>query len=311
MFTKKSIKWQFYDSKNLYLHERILMTIYSVKSGDSLYTIAKANNATVPELLRLNPKIKNNIIYPKQQITLPDKSAGFDVVSLKKNDTINSTTPNKNIYIIRKGDNFEKIEKQYWLKSGQIKSANPDLKPEKLKIGQKINIPEKELYIKPVNIKDKNFDTILSKILKDEGGFKPTEKDGSDTKTNKGITQEVYNQYLKHKAFDKKQKSFEIKDVKNITEKELKEIYYNYYYLESGADKEKNKKTAYWIMDTAVNCGVKKAKELKSKCGNDNEKWFTERNNTYNKIVQNNSLKKKYLNGWINRISRIKNTEIT
>ena len=118
------------------------MTIYSVKSGDSLYTIAKANNATVPELLRLNPKIKNNIIYPKQQITLPDKSAGFDVVSLKKNDTINSTTPNKNIYIIRKGDNFEKIDKQYWLKSGQIKSANPDLKPEKLKIGQKINIPE-------------------------------------------------------------------------------------------------------------------------------------------------------------------------
>ena len=64
------------------------------------------------------------------------------------------------------------------------------------------------------------------------------------------------------------------------------------------------------MMDTAVNCGVKKAQDLRKSCGTDNDKWYNSRKNTYNSIAQNNSSKKKFLNGWLNRIDRIKNTKI-
>lgn len=45
---------------------------YTVKKGDSLYEIARANNTTLSALVAANPDIKNpDLIYPDQQINLP------------------------------------------------------------------------------------------------------------------------------------------------------------------------------------------------------------------------------------------------
>lgn len=50
---------------------------YTVQSGDNLSTIAKNNNTTVDELMRLNPSITNsNLIYTGSVITLPDTYSG-------------------------------------------------------------------------------------------------------------------------------------------------------------------------------------------------------------------------------------------
>ena len=282
------------------------MGIYSIKSGETIYGIAKANNTTVDAIKKANPNLDINKVISGQKINLP--------VSAAKTDTFQKTTSvqaKPNSYTIKKGDTLEKVAQQYFIPIEDLKAANKGVNPSKLSIGQNIKIPEKRAVISQVNERDENFKSVLSKILKDEGGFKPAEKDGSDVKTNKGITQDVYNRYLKDKAFDKSQKTAQIKDVKNITEKEVKEIYYNYYYKKSGADKEKDKKTAYWMMDTAVNCGVKKAQDLRKTCGTDNEKWYNSRKSTYNSIAQNNSSKKKFLTGWLNRIQRIKTTSLT
>lgn len=46
--------------------------IYTVKSGDTLSKIAKANQSTVGAILKANPSIKNPAsIYPGQKITIP------------------------------------------------------------------------------------------------------------------------------------------------------------------------------------------------------------------------------------------------
>lgn len=275
------------------------MGIYSIKSGETVSSIARANNTSVQQIAKANPNLDINRIKAGQKINLPDA----------KTDTFQktaNTTVRPNFHTVQKGDSLEKISQKYFIPLDDLKTANKNINPAKMQVGQKVNIPEKKSVIKQVDERDKNFKAILPKILKDEGGFKPAEKDGSDVKTNKGITQDTYNRYLKDKAFDKSQKTADIKDVKNITEKEVKEIYYNYYYKKSGADKEKDKKTAYWMTDTAVNCGVSKAKDLRKACGTDNEKWYNSRKNTYNSIANNNSAKKKFLSGWLNRIQRIK-----
>ena len=45
-------------------------TIYTVQKGDSLWTIAKRNNTTIANIVRLN-RIKNpNLIYPKQMLRI-------------------------------------------------------------------------------------------------------------------------------------------------------------------------------------------------------------------------------------------------
>ena len=72
----------------------------------------------------------------------------------------------------------------------------------------------------------------------------------------------------------------------------------------------KNKKNAYWILDTAVQCGVSEAQRLSKICKTDND-WYNERLKIYNSYVSKDSTNKKYLNGWQNRINRIKNVTIS
>lgn len=300
------------------------MADYVVKSGDTFSTIAKNNNISLQSLCSANPKVDKNHIKVGQKISIPNSQTKLlkenSIFSLQQKTPSAKTTapaiaktispaPVKTVkqktYTIKKGDSFEKIAKDNFLSVDDLKKANSSVSPTKIKPNQVINLPEKKAVIKPVNKNDVNFKNNLAKILKLEGGFKKAEKDGSDVKTNKGITQETYNRYLKDKAFDKSQNSYTPKDVKNITEKEVKEIYYNYYYLKSGADKISDKKASLWTLDTAVNCGTEKAKELFGKCKTDNSSWYANRNAYYKSIVQNQPLKKKFYNGWLNRTSEI------
>ena len=59
-------------------------------------------------------------------------------------------------------------------------------------------------------------------------------------------------------------------------------------------------------MDTAVNCGLKKARDFYRTCGTDNQKWYEARKNYYEATIKDNPLKAKFRNGWMNRIKTIK-----
>lgn len=52
-----------------------VITQYTIKKGDNLTKIAKANNTTVQELLKANPNIKNpNLIYAGEKLNIPSKA---------------------------------------------------------------------------------------------------------------------------------------------------------------------------------------------------------------------------------------------
>ena len=272
---------------------------HRVASGESLSKIAQKYGISQKELLEANPQIKDpNKIIAGTVLKIPSKTTG------EKQEPAKAADPTK--YTIKKGDNFEKIENALFLKPGQLQKANPGVDPKKLKVGDVINIPEKEYYYKAVDKNDKNFNSVLSEILKFEKGYTAARSDGSDEETNKGITKTKYEEYQKKKAFDNKTKNYTIKSVKNITDEEVKEIYYNDFYLASGADKISDKKTSFWVMDTAVNCGLKKARDFYRTCGTDNQKWYEARKNYYEATIKDNPLKAKFRNGWMNRIKTIK-----
>lgn len=63
---------------------------YTVKDGDSLYSIARINNISVDDLAMLNGINKNEYIYPKQQLLIPNED--IDIYITKVGDTIKNIT---------------------------------------------------------------------------------------------------------------------------------------------------------------------------------------------------------------------------
>lgn len=137
------------------------------------------------------------------------------------------------------------------------------------------------------------FKKALKFVLNREGGFvnNPNDRGGA---TNKGITQNTYNAYLQSKG----QKS---KDVRNITDAEVEEIYYSRYWLSAGCDKM-SPKFAVLCFDTAVNMGISRIKPFLQACKyKDPDVFILERIRKYNEFARVQS-QRGFLHGWLNRV---------
>lgn len=99
-------------------------TVYTVKKGDNLSTIAKKHGATVNNLVEIN-NIKNpNLIYPGQKIKI-----NGNIVSKKST-----------IYTVKKGDNLSNISKRYNTTVNRLVELNGIKNPNLIYPGQKIKI---------------------------------------------------------------------------------------------------------------------------------------------------------------------------
>ncbi len=79
---------------------------------------------------------------------------------------------------------------------------------------------------------DKKFYTLLDYVFADEGGFS-NHKNDRGGRTNFGISQIAMDEYTR-------KRNLPHKDVKYITKDEAAKIYYEDYYLKSGADKQED-----------------------------------------------------------------------
>ena len=96
---------------------------YTVKKGDSLYSIARVYDISVEDLKKAN-NLTDNILSIGQVLKIPD--------IVLKSDT--------NIYYVKKGDSLYKIAKLYGVSVDDIKKLN-NLTSDNLSIGQEILIP--------------------------------------------------------------------------------------------------------------------------------------------------------------------------
>ncbi len=142
---------------------------------------------------------------------------------------------------------------------------------------------------------DGDFDKMLKFVLDVEGGY--TDDDCGQA-GNKGVQQYTYDKY-------REKKGLASRPVKEITDSEVKDLYYTMFYKASGADKINDARMALYVFDTAVNMGVGAAKKLYKSSNGDLDTFKQQRLSEYERIAnKNNGEKKKYLKGWKNRVAK-------
>lgn len=99
---------------------------YTVKAGDSLYSIAKRYNTTADELKRIN-NLSSNMLSIGQVLLLPSNNGN--------NETTNYIT-----YYVQRGDNLYNLAREYNTTVNEIKKLN-NLTSDLLSIGQSLLLP--------------------------------------------------------------------------------------------------------------------------------------------------------------------------
>lgn len=107
---------------------------YTIRSGDTFYSLARRYGTTVAALISANPEVDYNNLQAGQQICIPGQPTY-------------PACPEGNFYTIRRGDTFYAISRRYNVSLDDLREANPGVDPNQLFIGQVICIP---LAVPPV-----------------------------------------------------------------------------------------------------------------------------------------------------------------
>ena len=124
-----------------------LSDTYKVKSGDTLYSIAKKYNISVNELKELN-NLKNNNITVGQLLKIKSNIPSKEVTG-------------KNYYIVKSGDTLYSIAKKYNTTVDEIKKLN-NLKSDNLSIGMELKIKEEPSSTNYIDYVVKSGDNLYS-----------------------------------------------------------------------------------------------------------------------------------------------------
>ncbi len=101
---------------------------YTIKAGDTFYTLAQRYNTTVDAIQRANPTVNPNNLQVGQVICIPETTPSTCPVG---------TFP----YKILAGDTFYNLAQRYNTTVSAIQRANPTVNPNNLQVGQIICIP--------------------------------------------------------------------------------------------------------------------------------------------------------------------------
>ena len=103
------------------------LTYYTVKSGDTLWSIARRYGLTINQIKEVN-NLKNNTLSIGELLYIPSKE---------------TETVTKDVYTVKKDDTLYSIAKKYYLTVDELKKLN-NLTNDTLNIGQKLYV-SKEL----------------------------------------------------------------------------------------------------------------------------------------------------------------------
>ncbi|NGP77612.1 LysM peptidoglycan-binding domain-containing protein [Balneolaceae bacterium YR4-1] len=122
-------------------------TYYTVKSGDTLYKIARAHNMTLDELKTLND-LSSNTISIGQQLTVKARSTPPSVAESATESSPQGKFVN---YRIGERQNLETILNRFQMGEEEFRALNPDVTTSTFQIGQQVTVlaPATKSYKNP------------------------------------------------------------------------------------------------------------------------------------------------------------------
>ncbi len=111
---------------------------YTVKSGDTLYGIAKTNGTTVSKLVSLNNISNSNKIYVGEVLTLSSSSSTSSTSTSSSNSSTGSSS--SSTYTVKSGDTLYGIAKTYSTTVAKLVSLNNISNSNKIYVGEVLTL---------------------------------------------------------------------------------------------------------------------------------------------------------------------------
>ena len=120
-------------------------TIYKVKKGDSLYSIALKYKTTVDEIKKIND-LDNNLLTEGQTLYIEKQQQDHIGLDICDQQSVEQIKDKYDTYIVKQNDSLYEIAKKYNTTINNLIYIN-DLKNNLLSLGQKLLVPHIQNYI--------------------------------------------------------------------------------------------------------------------------------------------------------------------
>lgn len=104
---------------------------YVVRSGETLYSIARRFGTTVQELVLQNDLASADALQVGQKLVIPGSSP----------PSVEPETPAPVVHVVQRGETLQAIALRYGVTQGAIMSANELANPNRIYVGQQLTIP--------------------------------------------------------------------------------------------------------------------------------------------------------------------------
>jgi len=121
-------------------------TTHVVKSGDNMYRIALNYGVSLKQLQSANPGVSAQSLRIGQKLAIPTRGAApaaretTDAPVAKSSSAPAPRAAASGTYEVKAGDSLSKIARQQGTTVAALQAANPNLNPNRMAIGQKINL---------------------------------------------------------------------------------------------------------------------------------------------------------------------------
>lgn len=135
--------------------------IHVVKKGETLYSIAKAYNVSVNDIISVNPAAANEI-KPEQVLRIPESSspAPKEAKALKDTGDI--------LHVVVQGQTLYSISRLYGVSLEGIEKLNPEVKYDSLQVNQVLKIPKTDKKDNAVTAVDESSKYIIHTVANQE-----------------------------------------------------------------------------------------------------------------------------------------------
>lgn len=110
---------------------------YTIRSGDSLWKIARMNGTSVSKIQSLNPGLNPSRLRIGASIRIPRSTSGS--TSSRSHSNVQASN-----YSIKSGDTLGAIASRSGIRLSELVRVNPGINPDRIRIGQRIVVPGRQ-----------------------------------------------------------------------------------------------------------------------------------------------------------------------